>query len=221
MRLRSIVVSFAVVYPLLLIAGGCNHGPSSDGGRAGGANASAGRASGVAVVDLDEVARQLGRDTVIKNQVGAGQATLNQQLLNFRASLLQKYQQKAHELETQPLGNGITADSQKQQLAAFDRELGLQLNQAKTSAEKNLNAYWQQLTQRFREEVIPAAKEAAAERGLGVVVTKNDTVLLAFDDAHDITAAVVERLRLKQLAVPDAATASSAGAGGSQTVPQR
>ncbi|MEN6405338.1 MAG: OmpH family outer membrane protein [Thermoguttaceae bacterium] len=203
---RRRMVTWSVVVSLgCLAVGGCgNNGWSSFFG-AGGS-----RLSGVAVVDLDEVARQLGRDASMLKQMNEGQTSLNQQLRTLQASFQEKYQQTARDLTSQPAPNGANPDAKKQQLAGLEREMGLQLNRAKQTAQNNLNAYRQQLIQQFREEVAPVAKTIAAERGLGVVVTKNDTVLLTFDDAHDITAEVVAKLRNKPtLGAPSAAPATA------------
>jgi Skp family chaperone for outer membrane proteins len=214
MRRRFIAVLSIAVCPFVLISAGCGTGCFSSNN--GGGGASENRPSGIAVVDLDEVARQLGKDVALLKQINDGQSSLNQQLQALQSSLQEKFQRKSREIQLQPIGNGMTAEAQKQQLAGLERELNLQLNQAKRSAESNLSAYRQQLIQRFRAEVIPAAKAAAAERGLGVVVTKNDMVLLAFDEAHDITSAVIARLRAKSASWSDAESASSANDSGAQ-----
>ena len=100
--------------------------------------------------------------------------------------------------------------ARKQQLAELERDFNLQLNQAQRTAQNELSVYRQRLIQRFRDEVVPLAQEAASQRGLGVVLTKNDTVLLAFDDAHDITAAVVAKLRARRAAAAAAVAAATA-----------
>ena len=84
------------------------------------------------------------------------------------------------------------------------------MNQAQRTAQNELSVYRQRLIQRFRDEVVPLAQEAASQRGLGVVLTKNDTVLLAFDNAHDITAAVVAKLRARRAAAAAAVAAATA-----------
>lgn len=204
-----------VVFQLAIVAGGCGNGgwPSRGESKQAGSSAHAdGRLSGVAVVDLDEVAKQLGIDVALVKQINDGQASLNQQLRTLQTSLSEQFQEKVRVLKSNSLGNGSNLDSaaQKQQLAGLERELNLQLNQAKQTAQKELSVYRQRLIQSFRSEVVPVAREVAVERGLGVVITKNDTVLLAFDDAHDITAALIARLRAKRAAGhdPRASTAS-------------
>jgi len=142
MRCRSAIVSLLAVFQLALVAGGCGDGcwPSREGSRQAGSSPQAvGRLSGVAVVDLDEVAKQLGIDVVLVKQINDGQATLNQQLHSLQTSLQEKYRQKARELETRPIGNGSSPEpaAEKQQLAGLERELNLQLNQARKPLGKN------------------------------------------------------------------------------------
>ena len=118
MRLRCVVVPLMAVCPLVLIAAGCGTGqsPSGERGHSSGNNAaSASRPSGVAVVDLDEVAKQLGRDVVLSNQISAGQASLNQQLLTFQATLQQKYQQKEQQQQQQKQNQQQQKQQQTQQ----------------------------------------------------------------------------------------------------------
>jgi Skp family chaperone for outer membrane proteins len=209
MHRQCFFVLGSVVALSLPIASGCGTSlwPSSEtGGRAA---STAGRLSGVAIVDLDEVAKQLGVDVWLVKDIRNGQDSLNQQLRTYQSTLQEKYRQKAHELEAQPVAGGSNPEARKQQLTDLQRQFNLQLNEAQRSAQNELSVYRQKLIQRFREEVVPVAQEVAGQRGLGVVLTKNDTVLLAFDDAHDITSAVVARLRTRRTVATEAAATSS------------
>jgi Skp family chaperone for outer membrane proteins len=201
MRRPCVLVLWGLASVTVLIAGGCGTSLwSTPEGNGQAAATASSRLGGVAVIDLDEVAKQLGADAVLLKEINDGQASLNQQLRNFQSTLQAKYREKAQELETRPVAGGSAPDAKKQQLAELERELNLQLNQAQRTAANELGVYRQRLIQRFRDEVVPAAQEIAGQRGLGVVLTKNDSVLLAFDDAHDITAAVVAKLRARRAA---------------------
>jgi Skp family chaperone for outer membrane proteins len=217
MRRRWVLVLSVVAGPLMAFAGGCNKGdgPSHAGNtQAEPAGPAASRPSGVAVIDLDEVAKQLGKDVVLLREISDGQTSLNQQLRNLQSSLQEKLRQKAQELETRSVGDASKPEPRKQQLAALERDLNLQLNEARRTAQNELNAHRQKLIQQFRDEVVPVAQGIAGERGLGVVITKNDTVLLACDDAHNITNAVVTKLRAQRGPVLGSATAASANRSG-------
>jgi len=211
MRCQRTFVLWSFVCQSVLIAGGCGTSfwPSQEGSGQGASTAgTASRLSGVAIVDLDEVAKQLGTDVALLKEINNGQASLNQQLRSLQTTLQEKYHQKAHELEAQLSADGSSTEARKQQLAELERNFNLQLNQAQRTAQNELGAYRQQLIQRFRDEVVPVAQEAATQRGLGVVLTKNDTVLLTFDDAHDITALVVAKMRARRAAATAAAANS-------------
>jgi Skp family chaperone for outer membrane proteins len=202
---------------------GCGRSGSSTQGdaRAPSDSRAAGKFGGVAIVDMDEVAKQLGSDVALTNEINSGQSSLNQQLRNVQADLQEKLRKKQQELDARPVSDLSKADVKKQQLGEYEKELSLQMNRARDTAQIELNAYRQKLLLSFREEVAPAAKDAAAERGLGVVITKNDTVLLAYDDAHDITSAVVAKLRANRSAAATAASASAANRSPSQAAPRR
>jgi Skp family chaperone for outer membrane proteins len=54
----------------------------------------------------------------------------------------------------------------------------------------------------FRDEMKPVARRIAAEKGLGVVVTKNETVLFTYDDAVDVTDEVAAELLSRRGSTP-------------------
>lgn len=148
---------------------------------------------GVAVIDLDAVAQQLGADAAMQNQLKEQQASLNQQLQSMQQSFRQQYQQKSTELKTQPTRDG--GPEVEKQLAEIERGLNLELARAQQIAQNKFNTSRTELLQAFRNRVIPVAREVASQRGLQIVITKNDTILLAFSQTHDITDAVTTELR--------------------------
>lgn len=197
---------------VVLCSAGCGPGAGNSREASGqpGSAGTMGRLSGIAVVDLDEVAKQIGSDTVLVKALRDEQASVNQQLRSYQSTLQQNYLKKKRELESEPAGNE-PPEARRQLLAELERQFNLQLNQAARSAQTELKTREQKLVQQFREEVKPVARAAAAERGLGVVVTKNESVLLDFDDAHDITAAVAAKLRARQPGASSQPAASVAG----------
>jgi Skp family chaperone for outer membrane proteins len=221
-RYSNKLAAFCVGVSIACVCG-CGHsGSSTQGGdQSPSGSPAAGKFGGVAVVDMDEVAKQLGSDVALMNEINAGQSSLNQQLRSVQADLQDKLRKKQQELDTRAVSDLSKAELKKQQLSEYEKELGLQLNRARDSAQIELNAYRQKLLLSFREEVVPVAKDVAAERGLGVVITKNDTVLLAYDDAHDITSAVVAKLRANRSAAENAASASAANRSASPAAPRR
>ena len=81
--------SLAAVCCLMFVVAGCDSFSSS----------AAGRSGGVAVVDLDEVARQLGADQVLVERINQQETSLNGQLHSLQATLRDQFQQKSQELK--------------------------------------------------------------------------------------------------------------------------
>jgi Skp family chaperone for outer membrane proteins len=156
------------------------------------------RTGGVAVIDIEAVAKQLGADATLGKQIKDAETSLNSQLGSLQASLRKQYEDKSKELLAPQDNRGLPpADTTaaKRQLAEIEKNLNQQLLQAQQTARNKFIAYRSSLFQSFRGEVVPFAKKIAEQHGCGVVLTKNDAVLLAFEESHDITAAVVEELR--------------------------
>jgi Skp family chaperone for outer membrane proteins len=155
-------------------------------------------AGGVAVIDIEAVAKQLGADATLGKQIKDAETSLNSQLGSLQASFRKQYKDKSRELLASRDNRALPpadATAAKEQLAELEKRLNLQLLQAQQNAQGKFNAYRGRLVQDFRGEVVPVAKKIASQYGCAVVLTKNDAVLLAFDEAHDITSAVVEELR--------------------------
>lgn len=175
------VYVFMLLFCGIGITAGCN--------RSGGTAASASNANrGVAVIDLDEVAKRLGRDVVMQESLQQAAGTLNQQFAAIQASYESKFEETKSEVGEAP------TDEQAQQLNALGQQLNLRLNQTRQVAQTKLSQHRLQLINLFREEVKPIARQVAKERGLDVVVSKNDTVIFAFTPAADITEQVIERM---------------------------
>ncbi len=145
-------------------------------------------AGGVAVVDLDEVARRIGRDQQMgrrieqfreqKNQeVAAAQTLLQQQLKQFQDSL----------------GDSPTPE-QQQQLGVVQRKLAGDFTSVAQQASSALNEFKQTVIHEYRDELRPLAREIAARRGLQVVITHQDSFQLVVDPRCDITEELSERL---------------------------
>jgi Skp family chaperone for outer membrane proteins len=156
------------------------------------------RMGGVAVIDIEAVAKQIGADVVLEKQIKDAETSLNSQLGSLQASFRKQYEDKSREMLAPEGDSALTpadATAAKQQLAEFEKKLNQQLLQAQQNAQRQFSAYRGNLLQDFRGKVVPIAKMVAEKHGCGVVLTKNDAVLLAFEKSHDITNAVVEELR--------------------------
>ena len=148
---------------------------------------------GVAVIDLDTVAKAAGRDKVIAEKVQAYAKeqeaklqALKSELENKVTSASAKLGKDASDQDKQSL-SGMVTDARSQLV----RELG----QARQSAQQ-LRA---QLVRDFAIEIQPLAAKVAASRGLQVVMVKQPGLLVVAPEV-DITAAVVEALGNKPAA---------------------
>ncbi|MCH2118466.1 MAG: OmpH family outer membrane protein [Pirellulales bacterium] len=172
-----------IISALVVSQSGC-----SDSSRTPTASAPLAPPHGVAVIDLDAVAQRLGSDAVMNQSLQTAAATLDQNFATIQAT----YQTQFDTAKTE-LGETPTTE-QTQQLANFGKEINLKLNQTRQTAQSQLTQHRSQLIQRFRDQVKPIAQAVASQRGLDVVVSKNDTVIFAFGPTADITDEVIETL---------------------------
>jgi len=148
----------------------------------------------VAVINLDLIAEKLNRDEAMAESLKSAAASLQDQLKTLQASYQSKFneavQQVSHEAPAE-------ATPDKQQVALLGRQLNTQLSEAKRQAQVQLTNHRQQLVAQFRAEVKPVAEQVARDRGLDIVITKNDTVVFAFASAVDITDEVIKAMQAK------------------------
>jgi len=189
---------------LLASIAGCEFGQGTTGG-AGSTGGSTPPVGAVGVVDLDAVARHLGRDEQISSAIRQRQASLNEQLATVKTSYEEEIAQKQRQFGASP------SAEQSQLLANIQRQVGTSLNEIRRRAQKNLAVHRVQLVQDFREEARPFVQQVARERGLSVIVTKNDSVVFDYEAAADITGEVAKRMAARQpsgAAAPAERTAS-------------
>jgi Skp family chaperone for outer membrane proteins len=171
----------AFIAPLALTVAGC--GWQSDSPRAETPGA-------VAIIDLDEIARRLGSDRQISSLIAQRQNALTKQVVE----LAKKYNAQIEEQKaklTSP--EGQPAENFEVTVASWQQQASASLTQVKQRAEADLTNTRLQLVNQFRDRIKPAARRVAQERGLSVIVTKNDTVF-DFVSTADITDAVVDEL---------------------------
>ena len=142
----------------------------------------------VAVIDLDAVAKKLGHDVRMANSIKQRETSLNRQLADVQQSYQKQLGDKKQELGEEP------SQEQTQQLLQLQRQANLQLNQVRRQAQANLNQHRAQLIGQFRDETKTVARDVASEKGLSIIVTKNDTVVFAYEAAVDITDEVASRM---------------------------
>jgi hypothetical protein len=160
----------------------------------GGAATSGGGA--VAVIDLDEIARRLGSDRQIVQSVSQRQTALQKKLQELAQSYVQQIEDQR---KTLPAEQAEQADVT---VASWQQQANANLTQVKRQAEADLVSHRSRLMEQFREQVKPVARLVAQRRGLGVIVTKNDSVVFDYVSTADITAEVVDELLAHAAAAP-------------------
>lgn len=147
---------------------------------------------GVGVVDLDLLARQLGRDVQMNDEVQERLTSLNTKLAAFKNTLSRLYDEKQSSFGADP------DEDQKKQLAAMQDRMAAQLLESKRKGENELVVFKQQLIDQFREQAKPILREVAAARGLSIVVPKNNLLLLTVDPGVEITDEVAKKMLASQ-----------------------
>jgi Skp family chaperone for outer membrane proteins len=143
---------------------------------------------GVGVVDLDVVAKRLGRDIEMANKVQEKLAELNGKLTTLQSSMRRLYEEKRDKQGDDP------TDDQIRELQAWQDRTEAQLQETKRKAEVELSNYRQALVDQFREQAKPVLREVAAARGLSIVIPKNNALLLTIDPAVEITDDVAAKM---------------------------
>ena len=176
----------------------------------GGSSASSTR-GGLAVVDLDKVAAETGKNIQMKEVFQLQKNSVQQQLAKAQFSANSQLEAKSKEFGDTP------SDDQQKELAKFRFNATNALGQLQNQANSKLSEYQQVQIAKFRTEIKPIAQEIATKRGLSVVIPKNDGLLLAVDPGVDITDDVIKAYREKRPAPTAAPAAPAAPATAKQT----
>ncbi|MFK5924522.1 MAG: OmpH family outer membrane protein [Verrucomicrobiota bacterium] len=161
---------------------------------------------GVAVVDVDAVAREIGADKEVLGALKQAQDNLNSKLKEAQATM-----QKQFNDAVAKAGGDKATPQQKQQLAQFNQQLQNQFSQYKGQAQVALNREQAKRVIAFRDQVRPVAMEVAKAKGLSVVLQKSDQIL-GFQESVDITKAVAAKLKASMPAKAKEAPKASAKA---------
>ena len=158
--------------------------------------------SGVAVVDLDRIAKELGRDVQMANDLKANQTFLANELSGIQSTA--NAELKKMETDLGP----DAATEEKQKLLQVAQAGQIQFNNLQKQADVKLGQRRNFLISSFREEARPIADRIAKARGAKAVVTPNE--VFSFDNTIDITTEVIAEMRLAS--PPQAAPAAPAPA---------
>jgi len=153
----------------------------------------AGNKGAVALIDLENTAKRLGRDVVIAKELKDAGGALGEQLTAAQKEFQGELEQLKQTLGDRP------SEAGNQKLVELSRNLNAQFQQKQQQAQQELDARRVALVNRFREELRPVAMKVAAGKGLGVVLIKSELVVVASDPALDITDEVIaEMIKLGQ-----------------------
>lgn len=153
--------------------------------------AAASSRGGMAVVDLDKVAAETGRDRQLAQSLELAQNTLNQGYAKTVESAKGQLTAKKKEFGSSP------SEEELKELSMMERSAVTQLTQIQNKARAEFEQYKQQQIAKFRAELKPITQEIAAKRGLSIVIPKNEGLLLSVDPGVDITDEVVKVLKEK------------------------
>lgn len=162
-----------VVPVLLLLLAGCGGGHSS---------------GHVAVIDLDKIAAATGRDKLINERVQRYTKEQEKALTKLRDDSRAQIDKQQKQLPAN------ASDEAKQKLAALTQNLEQGLRQEIAKAQQGAGQLRTQLAVDFRNEVEPVARRIAAQRGMDIVMIKQDA-LLYVDPQADITDAVIDDMQ--------------------------
>ena len=166
------------------------------------------QSGGVAILDIDEVARALG----VNDEVRVKILTLNNQLSEDLAKTQASLQNQMSGVE-QAAGDN-PSEEQRRQLLATNQQLNAEFNRLKAQAQQTLTQERSRLIAEFRIQIEPIALEAAKEKGLDVVLTKVSPPVFTYTNQVDITQMTIDKaveagMKVDPPAEPEAATPSA------------
>ena len=148
----------------------------------------------VAVIDLDEIASVIGRDKVIAERVQSFTREQEAKLTKLRDDL------RINIAEEQKKLGKEAAESEQEKLNQLAQNSEIHLRQEIAKVEEVAGQLRINLVMDFKKEVQPVARRVAAQRGMSVVMIKQNSMLYISPDS-DITNDVIDALQ--QISVVD------------------
>ena len=166
---------------------------------------SSGTARGAVVVDLDVVAKALGRDAEITRKVEQAPENLNAQLIQAAQEMEKQLQQQKTDLGDTP------SPEAREEFRQTELRAAQNIRNNKVRGEQTRQSVRDEQIPKFRGEVKPIAGRVAKDRGAQVVLIANQTVVW-FEPVADITADIIAAMRASltsPLAPPESAVVPS------------
>ncbi|MDF1823777.1 MAG: OmpH family outer membrane protein [Verrucomicrobiales bacterium] len=142
---------------------------------------------GVAILDIDYVARELGVEEKVRIDLISMQNRLNEELQKTQAKL----QEQMSGVE-ESAGENPT-EEQRRQIMATNQQLNSEFNRLKGQAQQALAQERVRLINEFRIRLEPVALMVAKEKGLDVVMMKVTPPVFAYTSSVDITSATTAK----------------------------
>lgn len=155
----------------------------------------------VAIIDLDRVASEIGRDLIFKQAIAAEEKIISENLRTIGEDFTRQIK-----AEEDKLGSKAT-DEDKLKIAQLKQMAASQYQGQVREAGNRLQSKRVDLVNEFRAEVRPIALKVAESRGKKIILTRNDTVLEFHGDV-DITSDVVNELKRSSPSAPVAPPAA-------------
>ncbi len=165
---------------------------------------------GVAILDIDAVARDLGVEEKVRIDLITMQNRLNEELQKTQAQL----QNQMSGVE-ESAGENPT-EEQRRQIMATNQQLNAEFNRLKSQAQQALAQERVRLINEFRIQLEPVALMVAKEKGLDVVLMKVTPPVFAFTSSVDITVATAKKAEEAgmKVEIPDEAAPVATPTGG-------
>ncbi len=174
-----------LVLAFVISAVGCGQGDqAADSSDEKSASAQSPESLGVAIIDIDAVARRLGRDVGVQQSIEERKILLNQQF----DELSQNFNNQIDQVERQYGENATPA--QLEEVNGMRNKAIERLMQVKQQADDNLGQHQAEVINRFREQVRTFAQKVAKAKGFKVVLTNWESVFV-YESEVDITNDVV------------------------------
>jgi|GEM_PF-762763 len=164
---------------------------------------------GIAVVDLDKVAAETGKSLEMREALQAQESAYKRELVTFQNMAETELQTRLKDIKEK--GDEAPEESKREFMQIRQNASNI-LAQAQNKAGAQLGQLQQIQVAKFRADLKPIIQEAAAKRGLSVVIPKNEGLLLTVDPGVDITDEVIKAYQAKRLSTPASAPTAAAPA---------
>ncbi|MBL4702656.1 MAG: OmpH family outer membrane protein [Phycisphaeraceae bacterium] len=168
--------SSLLLFVLLMLAIGCQKSEDKT------------TSSNVAIVDMQQIARAVGFDQALNQQLTQFNQQVGQRLQQLQSSIRSQLELKQKELGQKPT---------RDQLAEFQKlsaQLDNQYRQELSKAQQESDQFHTTLVGQFRQKVDPIIQSVAKDHGLDIVISLSESIVMVSPEA-DITADVLTWLK--------------------------